>query len=1099
MDEEFIKIMEERGLIMKEGSIEKKDPTELRPSLREFILQKYQAGKGFEGSGLQALNPLEIYIADLVGERENLLARKLPKKFRDAAALFLEELIDFIREKSTEKGETEKIQRFVSQISEDLFSFTPNLINHTGMENMLRLATKATRIPEIQGWFGNEMVGEVSYELAFSGEEVVGFILEKWQNKPISEVLDFLNFMESVGANAIANGSWARQTVKKVHQIIQGINLLYPCAFVEYASKEAEQTLKEEKNNPSVGVAQYRGDRGNSRLRKGMNRDLKKESSELMDQITPDVQVTSENKMWRVSSDMVAIFDHSNTARFYGVYEKKEQETAPVKEEREHVLRANINKLHSFLHKNNTDALINSTTIRDLVDFITGGCLKQKINLSDQDNQAVAGAWEEVSSVLTKEEWERVVEGLNLSKIAEKKALEYRSQEFKRAEDDNEAASEELLQKFYIVGKKLIADKNPNFSVENWREFLSYYNPNNKSENDTENAFGILASSLSFAASVLSDKFGAEEKKRVVAKMSSDHKGLVEDYLFLRNKHLENWNIAQRKVREFEENLEVELQKKKSETESLLKKIVKKGKKFITEITKEVDGWQAKAREQNKEVHFSSLDSVLQDEKVNPFGKDSPDLSLLMQHLHNPRFSQMIEQDLGISLSNLPLRYQVHLLGFLAEKDNDNFLRLQNILKEKNSLGNILVPAFLSCAESKSYGEQILTLVESGNENEVAKILADHLKIVEYADNFYQVIAPRIKRVAPSFDEKGFYLSLLSRANSLIGFSAQYFKNNKAGSYTDILKDIESEDRGLSPESCMEAVVSKAIIEMVNAVGDVEARAVLDDVYQENQSAEIRKAIELAYSFITPVVTDAKAIRDLGDFYNKEIKFEEYKVNQAMNEAELAMMKGVVKKGDRVLDLGCGTGRLFVPLAESGVSAVGLDYSSRHVSLVREQNPSLVVTQGDWKNTGLQAKDFNVIYSLGRNILHEHQLPGQQKLFAETNRLLPIGGKFIFDIPDRSIGGYKKLCAEYARVMKQRGITKFREGTIYDSPDGKNFATRYAYSHEDVVQLAEDNGFEIERVEKKELATGQDDVNIYYTLKKVRESGEAKMSYSLAA
>lgn len=450
----------------------------------------------------------------------------------------------------------------------------------------------------------------------------------------------------------------------------------------------------------------------------------------------------------------------------------------------------------------------------------------------------------------------------------------------------------------------------------------------------------------------------------------------------------------------------------------------------------------------------------------------------------------------GVHLNNLSFREQGWFLIYFSTVDGVQKARIKRFL---GVFGEEGLKTFLALELDRGMGEKILEMTENGDNNEVKKILGDYLKIVEYADNFYQAVAPHIKQASVNFNEKDFYLSLLSRANSLISFSAQYFKNNKAGSYTDILKDIESEDRGLSPESCMEAVVSKAIIEMVNAVGDVEARAVLDDVYQENQSAEIRKAIELAYSFITPVVTDAKAIRDLGDFYNKEIKFEEYKVNQAMNEAELAMMKGVVKKGDRVLDLGCGTGRLFVPLAESGVSAVGLDYSSRHVSLVREQNPSLVVTQGDWKNTGLQAKDFNVIYSLGRNILHEHQLPGQQKLFAETNRLLPIGGKFIFDIPDRSIGGYKKLCAEYARVMKQRGITKFREGTIYDSPDGKNFATRYAYSHEDVVQLAEDNGFEIERVEKKELATGQDDVNIYYTLKKVRESGEAKMSYSLAA
>jgi hypothetical protein len=45
----------------------------------------------------------------------------------------------------------------------------------------------------------------------------------------------------------------------------------------------------------------------------------------------------------------------------------------------------------------------------------------------------------------------------------------------------------------------------------------------------------------------------------------------------------------------------------------------------------------------------------------------------------------------------------------------------------------------------------------------------------------------------------------------------------------------------------------------------------------------------------------------------------------------------------------------------------------------------------------------------------------------------------------------------YARVMTEREIHHFRYGTIYDSPDGKNFMTRYAYSHDDIAKLAEDN------------------------------------------
>jgi hypothetical protein len=72
----------------------------------------------------------------------------------------------------------------------------------------------------------------------------------------------------------------------------------------------------------------------------------------------------------------------------------------------------------------------------------------------------------------------------------------------------------------------------------------------------------------------------------------------------------------------------------------------------------------------------------------------------------------------------------------------------------------------------------------------------------------------------------------------------------------------------------------------------------------------------------------------------------------------------------------------------------------------------------------------------------------------------------------------------YAQEMQKRGIRNFRYGAIYDSPDGKNFATRYTYSPEDIRELAAVSGFKIVRVENKPLETGDGDENLYYVLKK---------------
>ena len=143
------------------------------------------------------------------------------------------------------------------------------------------------------------------------------------------------------------------------------------------------------------------------------------------------------------------------------------------------------------------------------------------------------------------------------------------------------------------------------------------------------------------------------------------------------------------------------------------------------------------------------------------------------------------------------------------------------------------------------------------------------------------------------------------------------------------------------------------------------------------------------------------------------------------------------------------------------------------------------IFQGDWHGNALADESLDAVYSLGRNILHDYSIVDQAQLFREANRILKPGGRFIFDIPDRETGGYQKMVGEYAEEMKRRGIRNFRYGTIYDSPDGKNFATRYAYSPDDIEELARLAGFKIAKIEKRELETGQGDENLYYVLEKI--------------
>jgi SAM-dependent methyltransferase len=287
-----------------------------------------------------------------------------------------------------------------------------------------------------------------------------------------------------------------------------------------------------------------------------------------------------------------------------------------------------------------------------------------------------------------------------------------------------------------------------------------------------------------------------------------------------------------------------------------------------------------------------------------------------------------------------------------------------------------------------------------------------------------------------------------------------------------------------SSATSYDRIVQELAVNIANECNAEEVKAILNEL-----PAEIGG---LLTRYLQPE-TPGNAKEDLKTLY-ESIQFEGYDLNQKMTPVEIALLHEWIPKGKKVLEAGCGTGRLLVPLAKLGFDISGFDYTPRHVSLVQQElqkadlDPSRV-KQGDWLNTGYPDASTEVITCLGRNILHEYRLERQRQLFSEMNRLLQPGGVFIFDIPDRTVPGshYEQLTEGYHQTMRQKGIHNTRQGTIFDSPDNKNFATRYVYSDQDIHALASEAGFEIEKRVEEDLPTGQGDRNIYYILKKVSE------------
>ena len=106
-----------------------------------------------------------------------------------------------------------------------------------------------------------------------------------------------------------------------------------------------------------------------------------------------------------------------------------------------------------------------------------------------------------------------------------------------------------------------------------------------------------------------------------------------------------------------------------------------------------------------------------------------------------------------------------------------------------------------------------------------------------------------------------------------------------------------------------------------------------------------------------------------------------------------------------VLELGCGTGRILLPIARAGVSILGLDSSRQMLERCRanlgaESTPvqgRVALHQGDLHDFNLGAA-FALIIAPFRVVQHLTTVDVQLRFLANVSRHLAPGGRFIFDV-----------------------------------------------------------------------------------------------------
>jgi SAM-dependent methyltransferase len=127
-----------------------------------------------------------------------------------------------------------------------------------------------------------------------------------------------------------------------------------------------------------------------------------------------------------------------------------------------------------------------------------------------------------------------------------------------------------------------------------------------------------------------------------------------------------------------------------------------------------------------------------------------------------------------------------------------------------------------------------------------------------------------------------------------------------------------------------------------------------------------------------------------------------------------------------VLELACGTGRLTIPVAQSGVRIVGLDQSASMLAQARAKAVAVGIeiplVEGDCREFELNRR-FALIFMAFNSMQHLHDHASLSALFDCVRKHLEKGGRFIFDVFNPNV----------AILARGRDRTHERE---YEDPDG---------------------------------------------------------------
>lgn len=158
------------------------------------------------------------------------------------------------------------------------------------------------------------------------------------------------------------------------------------------------------------------------------------------------------------------------------------------------------------------------------------------------------------------------------------------------------------------------------------------------------------------------------------------------------------------------------------------------------------------------------------------------------------------------------------------------------------------------------------------------------------------------------------------------------------------------------------------------------------------------------------------------------------------------------KAGERILDVGCGTGQLTADIANSGAEVVGLDLSAEMIAAAGANFPQLRFEVADIAGANYNS-EFDAVFSNAAL----HWVRDQNAAIDAITRAIKRGGRFVFELGGKDnfrqiwnasiqalsamgVKGPEKLSpwfypsiGEYAPMLESRGL-RVTFAVLFDRP-----------------------------------------------------------------